>query len=50
VSIIWFLAFESGNVFWYENPAADEVKALASELQNKLKVRVVRPAPKASRS
>jgi hypothetical protein len=37
VSIISFLAFESGNVFWYEKPTIDEVTAVLSELQAKLK-------------
>ncbi len=27
ISIIWFLAFESGNVFWYENTTTEDVKA-----------------------
>jgi hypothetical protein len=48
VVAISFLALESNNVFWYESPTTDEVRAVLAELQAKLKAPVVRPAPKAS--
>jgi hypothetical protein len=44
MGVISFLAFESGNVFWIENPTAEELKAVISELQGKLKARS--PAPR----
>ncbi len=39
ISIIGFLAFEANNVFWYENPTGDEMRALVTEFQAKVKGR-----------
>lgn len=36
VSVISFLAFESGNIFWIENPARDELAALIDGLRSRL--------------
>jgi hypothetical protein len=36
VSVIAFLAFESGNIFWIENPTRDELAALVHGLRSKL--------------
>jgi hypothetical protein len=36
VSAIWFLALESGNVFWHEAPSEEEVRDVLTKLADQL--------------